>query len=63
MSHFVNHWHEHQALPSATVWEDTKTTRVIWRGDNGKVFRAIVRQKPNPIGFHARLPGDKKRNG
>lgn len=26
--------------------------------EGGKPFRVIVRQKPNPIGFHARLPGD-----
>ena len=58
---YVNDWGETVALPSATVWEDTKTTRIIWRNNDGKVFRAIVRQKPNPIGFHAKLPGDKRR--
>jgi hypothetical protein len=57
---YVNDWGETVALPSATVWEDTKTTRIIWRNDSGEVFRAIARQKPNPIGFHANLPGDKR---
>lgn len=60
MTMYVNHWGEHQTLPSATVWEDTKTTRVTYPGDNGSKFRVIVRQKPNPIGFHASLPGDKR---
>lgn len=62
MTHYINHWGEHQALPSSTVWEETKTTRVIWRNDQGDVFRAIVRQLPNPIGFRATLPGDAKRD-
>lgn len=56
---YVNDWGETVALPNATVWEDTKTTRVTYRGD-GKKFSVIVRQKPNPIGFHASLPGDKR---
>lgn len=57
---YVNEWGETVALPSATVWEGTKTTRVTYHGDDGKVFRAIVRVKPNPIGFRANLPGDKR---
>lgn len=56
---YVNEWGETVALPSATVWEDTKTTLVTYRGD-GQKFSVIVRQKPNPIGFHAKLPGDKR---
>lgn len=55
---YVNEYGETVALPNATVWEDTKTTRVTYHGDDGKQFRTIVRQKPNPIGFTARLPGD-----
>lgn len=26
--------------------------------NGGKPFRVMIHQKPNPIGFHARLPGD-----
>ena len=58
---YVNHWDEHHPLPSATVWHDPPETRVIWRNADGKAFRAIVRQKPNPIGFHAKLPGDRRK--
>jgi hypothetical protein len=57
---YVNEWGETVALPNATVWEDTKTTRVTYRGQEAETFRVIVRQKPNPIGFHAKLPGDKR---
>jgi hypothetical protein len=49
---------QQQPLPSATVWEDTKTTRVTYRSETGAKFRVVVRQLPNPIGFHATLPGD-----
>jgi len=57
---YVNEWGEMVALPNATVWEDTRTTRVTYPGDNDTKFRVLVRQKPNPIGFHASLPGDKR---
>ena len=57
---YVNDLDETQPLPNATVWEDTKTTHVTYRGDNASKFRVIVRQKPNPIGFRATLPGDKR---
>ena len=55
---YVNDWGETVAMPIATVWEDTKTTHVTYRGEDNARFRVIVRQKPNPIGFHASLPGD-----
>jgi hypothetical protein len=58
---YVDDWGETVALPSATVWEDTKSTRVTYRGNGAETFRVIVRQKPNPIGFHVILPGDKRR--
>ncbi len=57
---YVNDWGETVAMPSATVWEDTKTTHVTYRGEDNARFRVIVRQKPNPIGFHASLPGDRR---
>lgn len=40
--------------------EPEKTARVTYRGEAGEKFRVVVRQKPNPIGFRARLPGDKR---
>lgn len=60
MSHYSDGWQQNP-LPSATVWEDTKTTRVTFKGDDGKRFRVVVRQKPNPIGFRAVLPGDRRK--
>lgn len=58
---YVNDLDETQPLPNATVWEDTKTSRVTYRGEDGSKFRVVVRQKPNPIGFTAKLPGDRRR--
>jgi hypothetical protein len=51
------------SLPRATVTvhTDTPEAKVTYRGPNGAKFSAIFRQKLNPIGFHARLPGDRKR--
>jgi hypothetical protein len=42
------------------VHEEPKSAKVTFRGDEGRKFSVIVRQKPNPIGFAARLPGDKR---
>lgn len=61
LSHYINRWSEHQSLPNATVWEDTKSTRVTYRGTENEKFRVIIRQKPNAIGFHAKLPGDRRK--
>lgn len=47
---------------SASVMEAQREVRVTYPHPNGgKPFRTVYRQKPNPIGFHARLPGDKPR--
>lgn len=50
-------------LPQATitVHEETRSARVTYPNRHGQEFRVIVRQKPNPIGFTARLPGDRKK--
>lgn len=51
----------YQQRATVTVHEDTKSAKVTYPNANGgKPFRVIVHQKPNPIGFHARLPGDRK---
>lgn len=60
MSHYNDGWQQNP-LPNATVWEETKTTRVTYHGDDQRKFSVIVRQKPNPIGFHAKLQGDRRR--
>lgn len=50
--------YDHVPRASATVHTDTPEVQVTYRGSGGQKFRTIFRQKPNPIGFHARLPGD-----
>jgi hypothetical protein len=50
-----------QNKATVTVSEEPKTARVTYRGEDGKKFRVNVVQRPNPIGFHARLPGDKRK--
>ena len=57
---YVNDWGENHPLPNATVSYEPREARVTYRGDNASKFRVIVRQKPNPIGFRAKLPGDSR---
>lgn len=57
MSTFHDGWSQ-LSRATVTVHTDTPPAKVTWSNAEGKTFRAIVRQKPNPIGFHARLPGD-----
>ena len=58
MSSFHDGYSQQQRA-SVTVHTDTPEAKVTYRGDHGQKFSVIVRQKPNPIGFGARLPGDK----
>lgn len=51
-------WWEQPARTTATVIQDTASAKITYRGDDGSKFRVVVHQKPNPIGFAARLPGD-----
>ncbi len=48
-------WYGDRPERPAVVTED-KEARVTYRNQAGEKFRVIVRQKPNPIGFTARLP-------
>ena len=41
-----------------TVHEVRREAIVSYPKPGGGTFKVKVRQKPNPIGFHARLPGD-----
>lgn len=60
MSGYSDHWCDHVSRATITVHTDTPSAKVTYHGNDGKRFRVIVRQKPNPIGFHVRLPGDAK---
>lgn len=50
----------HDSRATVTVHEEPKSAKVTYHGPCGK-FSVIVHQKPNPIGFHARLPGDRRK--
>lgn len=51
----------HVQRASVTVHTDTPSAKITYPGQNGSKFRVLVTQKPNPIGFMARLPGDKRK--
>lgn len=57
---FVDHWGNYQSRDTAFVHQDTRSAKVTYTNDQGNRFRVMVHTKPNPIGFHARLPGDRK---
>lgn len=59
MSTYYDPWGGHTSRASMTVHTDTPSAKVTYYNGPHK-FSVIVRQKPNPIGFHARLPGDAK---
>lgn len=59
---YSDNWNDHVQRATLTVHEEPREAKVTYPArDGGKPFRVIVRQKPNPIGFHARLPGDRLR--
>lgn len=61
MSTYVDDdWYQHSRA-TITVHEETKSAKVTYRNESGKTFRVTVHQKPNSIGFRAKLPGDKRR--
>lgn len=59
MSVFVDGYGSQLSRATSTVHEETRSAKVTYQNEQGKQFRVMVRQKPNPIGFHAQLPGDK----
>jgi hypothetical protein len=63
MSTFVDNWGNQLSRATVTVHTETRSAQVTYpHPDGGKPFRVMVHQKPNPIGFHARLPGDCRPN-
>lgn len=61
MSTYNDDYNDHAPRSTVTVHEEPRSGRITYRGDDGKTFRVTVHQKPNPIGFHARLPGDRSK--
>lgn len=60
MSTYNDFDNEHAPRASVMVHTETPEAKVTYRSADGAKFSAIFRQKPNPIGFHAKLPGDRK---
>ena len=61
MSMYVNDYGEHVAMPNVGVIETDRQAKVTYHAEDGTKFSVIVRQKPNPIGFRANLPGDRRK--
>ena len=57
---YVDGWDNHQPRESIFVHEETKSARVTYEGDGAK-FRVMIHTRPNPIGFRAQLPGDRRK--
>lgn len=62
MSGYSDGWADHVSRATIHAHSDQPTAKVTYRSGTGKKFRVIVRQRPNPIGFAARLPGDRTKN-
>jgi hypothetical protein len=60
VSGYSDHWSYHLPRASVTVHENPREGTVTYRNEQGDKFRVRVVQKANPIGFGARLPGDKR---
>lgn len=60
-SHYVNGWDEVHNRATVMVNDEPGQARVTYRSDNGQAFRVTIVQRRNPIGFTAKLPGDKRR--
>lgn len=60
MSSTFHDGYSQQARSTVTVHEATRSAKVTYSNEQGAAFRVMVHQKPNPIGFAARLPGDRR---
>jgi hypothetical protein len=58
MSVYIDPWGDQQSRATVTVLEESRSAKVTFKSETGKRFAVMVHQRPNPIGFHARLPGD-----
>lgn len=61
MSVYVDRDGFQNSRASIEVHEDTRSAKVTYKNTDGRKFSVMVHQKPNPIGFHAKLPGDVRR--
>ncbi len=57
---YVNEWDEVHNRSTVMVSDEPKSFRVVYRDDNGSAFRVNVVQRANPIGFTAKIPGDRR---
>lgn len=61
MSVYVDGWHDQHSRATITIEDKRREAMVTYRNATGQSFRVMVVQRANPIGFHAVLPGDRKR--
>lgn len=60
MSVYVNDYEEQMSRATTTVHEEQRVVKVTYRGEGGKTFALRFVQRPNPIGFRAKLPGGRR---
>lgn len=61
MSGYSDDCYAHVPKASITVHEETRSAKVTYRDPaTNKTFKVTVHQRPNPIGFHAKLPGGRR---
>lgn len=60
MSTYTDYDNDHAPRATMYVSEEPRSFRVTYKGDDNKRFRVNIVQKPNPIGFTARLPGKRQ---
>lgn len=58
MSRYTDKFWDTDAKATIDVYDVRREAKVTYPGEEGRTFAVIVRVKPNPIGFRARLPGD-----
>ena len=60
MTHYTDANGYQMVLPSIFVHEEDKRAKVTYSNGQEK-FSVIVRKRPNPIGFTAKLPGSRNK--
>lgn len=60
MSIYVSPYDEQLSKATITVHDEPQSAKVTYHGKDGK-FSVMVHRKPNPIGFRATLPGDRRK--
>lgn len=57
MSIYVDDYGMHSQRATTDVIEERNCVKVTYTGTRGASFSLMFIKRPNPIGFHARMPG------